>query len=275
MNNDLILKTSKYILILALTSFIFSEDKSDSESKNIEIIDLFYDSESTLISADIEKTSEFYEDFELESLEIKDIDIVTFGEYEAFLNKYYDDNFIDINSRFIRQIEFISGGIIGQKIPFGQNAQSALKNGINFGVRFNEILNFKYKKLNFSTNLEISYDSNTFRNSNSVTDVNIFNIEPSLSLNLIKNISLKSGLGLMSINIVESSNGKILDHAFGLSSFLELQYKIKVYNNIHLTIFSKAKLEKSTGDIRLYNASATVESLVFGIGTIIPIHLMY
>jgi hypothetical protein len=84
-----------------------------------------------------------------------------------------------------------------------------------------------------------------------------------------------SGLGLMSIKIVESSNGKILDQTFGLSSFLELQYKLKVYNNIHLTIFSKAKMEKSTSSIKLYNSEATVESLEFGIGTIIPIHLIY
>jgi hypothetical protein len=79
----------------------------------------------------------------------------------------------------------------------------------------------------------------------------------------------------MSIEIVESSNGKIIDQVFGLSTFLELQYKIKVYHNIHLTIFSKAKMEKSAEDLKLYNTASTVESLVFGIGTIIPIHLMY
>ena len=35
------------------------------------------------------------------------------------------------------------------------------------------------------------------------------------------------------------------------------------------------EIEKSTGDLVLYNSDATVESLIFGIGTIIPVYLIY
>jgi len=106
-------------------------------------------------------------------------------------------------------------------------------------------------------------------------DYNVINIEPSLSINLIKNISLKSGLGLMSIKTVESSNGNILDQQFGLSSFVEFQYKINVYNNIHLTIFSKAKIEKHIKNNNLFRPGDELAYLLFGIGTIVPIHLKY
>jgi len=246
---------------------------------SVEIEDLFYNLESP---AEIGKTElnqvnkilvENIDD-ELDLLQIKDIDIITFGEYEDFLNKYYDNNFIDINSKFINQIEFISGGIIGQKIPVGGGG--AFKNGINFGVIFNDIFNFKYKELDFKTNLEISYDSNMFIKPPATDkDYNVINIEPSLSINLIKNISLKSGLGLMSIKTVESSNGNILDQQFGLSSFVEFQYKINVYNNIHLTIFSKAKIEKHIKNNNLFRPGDELAYLLFGIGTIVPIHLKY
>ena len=79
----------------------------------------------------------------------------------------------------------------------------------------------------------------------------------------------------MSIKRVESSTGINIEQGFGVSSFLELQYKIKVYNDIHLTIFSQAKVEQSTGELPLYNSGGTVESLIFGIGTTIPIYLKY
>jgi hypothetical protein len=285
------LKIVYYIIIsISLCSFSTAAKKSVTELGTVEIDDLFFNTESGLSPSatakakfnHVDKILVENEDLELESLEIADIDLVTFGEYESFLNKYYDDNFIDINSKFIKQIEFISGGIIGQKIPFGTNAKNILNNGFNFGANLNNILNFKYKDFDFATNLEISYGSNRFKNSRVRTDgtltgskFNIFNIEPSLILNLKKNIFLKAGLGLMSIKMVNLSDQKLVDQTFGFSSFVELQYRIKVYNNIHLTLFSKAKIEKSTGDLILYNTDSTVESLVFGIGTIIPFYLTY
>ena len=274
--------TSYLITTILLFSPSNAANKSITELGYVQIEDLFYNSELTLSPADIDKIGlnqvdkvlEENNDLDLESLEIEDIDLATFGEYETFLNKYYDDNFLHINSRFINQIEFISGGIIGQKIPIG--GKGAFKNGINFGIRFNDIFNLKYKKLDFTTNIEISYDSNKFiKPPNADVDVNIINIEPSLSLNLIKNISLKSGLGLMSIKTVESSNGNILNEKFGLSSFIVLQYKINVYNNIHLTVFSKAKIEKHLTSNKAFSSRDELGYILFGIGAIMPIHLKY
>ena len=268
---------------ILLFTFLNAANKAIADLGQVEIDDLFYSSGAPSINEEIKKF-EFdqvdkilikNEDLELESLEIADIDLATFGEYEAFLNKYYDDNYFEINSKIIRQLEFISGGIIGQKIPFGTNAKTSIENGITLGLNLNNISNIKYKHFDLSTNLEISYDSNRYKNLNIVSDFRAINIEPSLNLKLRKNINFKSGLGLMSIKRVESSTGKTINKGYGLSSFLELQYKIKVYDDIHFTIFSRAKLEKSTSDLILYNKDSTVESLVFGIGTMLPIYLTY
>ena len=39
---------------------------------------------------------------DLDDLEIEDIDIETYGKYEEFLNRYYDDNFLDLNKPNIK-----------------------------------------------------------------------------------------------------------------------------------------------------------------------------
>ena len=279
------MKIQSYIIAVAilLPTFSSAANKAIADLGQVEIDDLFYNSGAPSINTGIEKF-EFdqvdkilikNEDLELESLEIADIDIATFGEYEAFLNKYYDDNYIDINSKFIRQLEFMSGGMIGQKMPFGKNAKSALKNGINIGVTLNDIYNFKYKNLNFTTNLAISYDSNQANNLNNNSNVQVLNIEPTLNLNLWKNIIIKTGLGLMSIKSAEPKEEGNINRIFGFSSFLELQYKINLYNNINLNIFSRAKMEKPTENLYLYNTNATVESLIFGMGLTLPLYLTY
>lgn len=260
---------------------IFPETQGVKKLGDVEIDDLFI--EESPVEEKLEEKEEYYsnpsiipdEDFELESLEISDIDIVTFGEYEDFLNKYYDDNFLDINSKILRQIEFMSDGIIGQKMPYGTNAKTDLKNGINIGVSLNNISNFKFKNLNFTTNLVISYDNNQSKNIHNLSNVQILNIEPTLNLNLWKNLIMKSGVGLMSIKSSEDSNQETTKRIFGFSTFLGLQYEIHLYNNIHLNVFSKAKIEKSVGDLRLYNTNSTVESLIFGIGVTLPLYLSY
>ncbi|MDB3868468.1 hypothetical protein N9263_00210, partial [Candidatus Marinimicrobia bacterium] len=279
------MKIRSYMIAVAIILLTFSSatNKAIADLGQVEIDDLFYNSGTPSTNGEIKKF-EFdqvdkilmkNEDLELESLEIADIDLATFGEYESFLNKYYDDNFMDISSKAIKQIEFISGGIIGQKIPFGTNAKNILSNGISIGANLNNMLNFKYKTFDFATNLEINYGSSKFKTAYDRGDgiltgskYNILNIEPSLIMTLNKNIFLKSGLGLMSIKRINLSDGETIEKTYGFSSFLELQYRINVYNDIHLTLFSKAKLEKPIGDLVLYNSSSTVNSLIFGIGTI-------
>ena len=73
---------------------------------------------------------------------------------------------------------------------------------------------------------------------------------------------MKSGVGLMSIKSSEDSSQETSKRIFGFSTFLGLQYGIHLYNNIHLNVFSKAIIEKSAGDLRLYNTNSTVESLI-------------
>ena len=94
-----ILKSTTYIIVCVLLfGFSSAANKSISELGNVQIEDLFYDSDAQLMLAEIEKSNldnideilEKSEDFELESLEISDIDISTFGEYEAFLNYYWN-----------------------------------------------------------------------------------------------------------------------------------------------------------------------------------------
>ncbi|MBT5956116.1 MAG: hypothetical protein HOG97_05070, partial [Candidatus Marinimicrobia bacterium] len=105
------MKLTTYIIVsVLLFSFSSAANKSITELGEVQIEDLFYNSDSPLIPAEIEKIElyqvdkilEKNEDLELESLEIADIDLSTFGEYEEFLNKYYDDNYTAINSKFIK-----------------------------------------------------------------------------------------------------------------------------------------------------------------------------
>ena len=87
---------------IILLTFSSATNKAIADLGQVEIDDLFYNSGAPSINTEIEKF-EFEkvdkiliknEDLELESLEIADIDLATFGEYESFLNKYYDDNYL-------------------------------------------------------------------------------------------------------------------------------------------------------------------------------------
>ena len=140
------MKIQPYIIAVAILLLTFSSaaNKAIADLGHVEIDDLFYNSGAPSINGEIKK-NEFdqvdkilikNEDLELESLEIADIDLATFGEYESFLNKYYDDNFMDISSKAIKQIEFISGGSFASKIPFGQNAKAQMENGLKLGFTF-------------------------------------------------------------------------------------------------------------------------------------------
>jgi hypothetical protein len=131
----------------------------------VQIEDLFYNSDTQLLITEIEKIEldqiekilEKNEDLELESLEIADIDLATFGEYEAFLNKYYDDNFIDINSRFIRQIELNLSTISGISFPFSKNISNRFSSGSSFGIIYNSKLKFNMINIKSHLTLEASY----------------------------------------------------------------------------------------------------------------------
>ena len=162
------MKSTTYIIVCVLLfGFSSAANKSIAELGKVQIEDIFYNSESTLILVDSENLEfqEFNknlmnnEDFELESLEISDIDISTFGEYENFLNKYYDENFIDINSRFIKQFELSIYGTGGLTMPFGANVSQFHSTGSNFGIYIDLPLEFYIKnvlvdlisEVNFST----------------------------------------------------------------------------------------------------------------------------
>ena len=161
-----ILKSTTYIIVCVLLfGFSSAANKSISELGKVQIEDLFYNSESTLIPADSDnfEFQEFNEnlmnneEFELESLEISDIDISTFGEYENFLNKYYDENFIDINSRFIRQIELNLSTISGISFPFSKNISNRFSSGTSFGIIYNSKLRFNVHNIESHLTLEASY----------------------------------------------------------------------------------------------------------------------
>ena len=134
--------TSNIIITILIFSFTVGANKSITELGTVEIDDLFYNSKSPTSPAEIakiklnqvDKILVKNEDLELESLEIADIDLATFGEYEAFLNKYYDDNYVSINSKFIKQLEFEISTSGGVRIPAGANAKFAFNSGFDLGI---------------------------------------------------------------------------------------------------------------------------------------------
>jgi len=189
------LNISPFLLVsIVILSFSSAENKSITELGNLQIEDLFYNSESTLISADIEKTSKNNEDFGLESLEINDIDIATFGEYENFLNKYYDDNFIDINSRFIRQIKFNPTLIFGNSMPhLWPSLSNKYSSGLYIGTALELYSNYFGKK-------EIVLDGELYLTTMASTtsiyeNFLIYNILCNVSIDLSKKFKLKIGIG--------------------------------------------------------------------------------
>ena len=160
------LKIISYTIVtILLFSFTAGANKSITELGTVEIDDLFYNSKSPTSPTEIakiklnqvDKILVENEDLELESLEIADIDLATFGEYEAFLNKYYDSHYLNLNSRFINQKEFIITSFGGVTIPLGQNIRTLYATGSNFGVSIDLPIEFHLKTLLIDVVSEISF----------------------------------------------------------------------------------------------------------------------
>jgi len=245
----------------------------------VEIEDLFYNSKSPISPAEIKNTELNQvdkilvenEDLELESLEIADIDLATFGEYEAFLNKYYNNNFIDINSKIIKQIELVSGGSFATKIPFGQNARAAMENGVKLGFTFKDLYSFNNRKRPSSINLDFSFSSNDHKIS-SDKKWNFIHLDTILETKLYENISSQLGFGIMSAKF-NNLNG--MEKSAGYTLFCGINYNIKLLRNFTLTLYGRAMFEKTIDDIALYKTGSSVEQLNFGISSSMPIYLRY
>ena len=274
------LKIVYYIIIsISLCSFSTAAKKSVTELGTVEIDDLFFNPESGLSPSatakakfnHVDKILVENEDLELESLEIADIDLVTFGEYEAFLNKYYDDNFITINSRFIKQLELeisTSGGI---RIPAGANAKVAFNSGFDLGISIMPHVAFKF----------LNYDSKLFGNLNitQITPINstyskyeIMRFTGGITSYLNKNIFLSSGLSFIS-----SKGGQIgeSNSSLGYSINLDLGFKFNVIRNINMGLYTRAQIMPSGVLDPPIDGGGTLETLSLGLILESPVYLVY
>jgi len=281
--------TSYTIVTILLFSFSSAANKSITELGNVQIEDLFYNSEAPLAPAEIEKIElyqvdkilEKNEDLELESLEIADIDLATFGEYEAFLNKYYDDNFIDINSRFIKQLEFIFSTSAGTRIPFGANAKVAFDSGIDFGLTLAANSTFKI----------FNKDSRLYGNLNitQITPIDkrhekyqIIRLTGGITSYINKNIFISSG-----VSIISSKGGYVDGHliparhienptsTFGSSINFDLGYKFNIIKQINIGLYLRAQSMISGTLNPPINGGGTLETLSFGLIFESPVYLVY
>ena len=151
-----------FVIITILISSLVAEENSVEYFGKVEIEDLFIKNETNknltkkeiISDTQLDRILINNEDLVLESLEIADIDIATFGEYEKFLNKFYEDNYYTITSKTLKQLQFGVTGSTGTRIPFGGNAKSAFNSGLNLGFSISPKYTFKILK----------YDSNIFGN---------------------------------------------------------------------------------------------------------------
>ena len=284
------MKSTTYIIVCVLLfGFSSAANKSISELGKVQIEDLFSNSKSTLILADSEnfEFQEFNknlmnnEDFELESLEISDIDISTFGEYENFLNKYYDENFIDINSRFIKQLEFIFSTSFGNRIPFGANAKVAFDSGLDFGLTLSPNSTFKI----------FNKDSRLYGNLNTtlITPIDkrhekyqIIRLTGGITSYINKNIFISSG-----VSIISSKGGYVDGHliparhienptsTFGSSINFDLGYKFNIIKQINIGLYLRAQSMISGTLNPPINGGGTLETLSFGLIFESPVYLVY
>ena len=222
--------TEKFItlLFLCLTQFssiLCESNEKRSELGTIEIDDLFQiekiNEKSKIDSSYLDENFSnpiSDEDLGLESLEIKDIDIITFGEYEDFLNKFYDENFLDLNSRFINQKEFVITGIGGTTIPFGANVKAFHSLGSNFGIIIDTPLEFYVNEILFDILGEVSFSTLTSTHPD-VFDYRIVNIMGSTKVDFLKLLYSR-----INISILNSSSGQINNETsgWGLSGSVDL-----------------------------------------------------
>ena len=267
------------IVTILLFSFSNAANKSITELGSVGIDDLFYNSKLPSSPSEIAKTKlnqidkilVSNEDLELESLEIADIDLVTFGEYEAFLNKYYDDNFIDINARFIKQLEFnvsTSGGI---RIPAGANAKVAFNSGFDFGLTLSPNSTFKifnkdsrlYGNLNMTQITPIRRDWEKYQ---------ITRLTGGITSSINKNIFISSGL-----SIISSKGGKIgsPNSSLGYSINIDVGFKFNVIRNINMGLYTRAQLMPSGTLDPPIDGGGTLETLSIGLIFESPVYLVY
>jgi len=181
----------------------------------VQIEDLFYNSDAPLIPGKIDKNELDQvdkilvnnEDLELESLEIADIDLVTFGEYEAFLNKYYDDNFIDINSRFIKQFELSIYGTGGLTIPFGANVSQFHSTGNNLGIYIDLPLEFYIKNILVDLISEVNFSTMPSTHSE-LLDYRMVNLIGSAKVNFNKYLYSRINFSVNSSNSGQTTSVK-------------------------------------------------------------------
>jgi len=274
------LKIVYYIIIsILLFSFSTAAKKSVTELGTVEIDDLFYNPDSPLSPSEIAKAKFNQvdailvenEDLELESLEIADIDLVTFGEYEDFLNKYYDDNFITINSRFIKQLEFEVSTSGGARIPAGANAKMAFDSGLDLGISIMPHETFKI----------LNYDSKLFANLNitQIAPINdiyskyqIRRLTCGLTSYINKNIFLSSGLSIVSSKggTIESSNSSL-----GYSINIDFGFKFNVIRNINMGLYTRAQMMPSGAIDPPIDGGGTLETLSIGLIFESPVYLVY
>tara|TARA_B110000438_G_scaffold112080_1_gene109972 strand:+ start:2112 stop:2936 length:825 start_codon:yes stop_codon:yes gene_type:complete len=274
------LKLTTYIIVsVLLFSFSSAANKSITELGEVQIEDLFYNSDSPLIPAEIEKIElyqvdkilEKNEDLELESLEIADIDLATFGEYETFLNKYYDDNYVSINSKFIKQLELNVSTSGGVRIPAGANAKLAFNSGIDFGLTLSPNSTFKI----------FNKDSRLYGNLNitQITPINsrfikykITRFTGGITSYINKHIFLSSGLSLIyqKNNTIEN-----YESSLGYSINIDLGFKFNVIRNINMGLYTRAQIMPSGVLDPPIDGGGTLETLSIGLIFESPVYLVY
>ena len=164
---------------------------------------------------------------DLDDLEIEDIDIETYGKYEEFLNRYYDDNFLDLNKPNIKSRTIFINTIIGTTIPAGSNLSNArftgsnFTNGANIAFSMSSPINFHLSKFVFNLAPELGISS--------LTPVYDY-VKPYYLYNIIaffrSDISKKIGIGLGPGFSYASSGAHGEDNSgIAISLFVDLVYK--------------------------------------------------
>ena len=263
------------VAILLLT-FSSAANKAIADLGQVKIDDLFYNSDVPSINGEIKKFGLDQvdkilvknEDLELESLEIADIDLATFGEYEDFLNKYYDDYHSNIDSKILKSVNIVTGGALATKIPFGQNAKSKMENGFKLGFVFKDIYTFNIGKIPSTLNCEFSFSSNKHK-AYSDESWNFIHLNSIIESTLYNNILSEFGFGGIA---AKYSNSRT---SIGCSLFFGVNYKINVINDFAINLYGRAIIEKVLDELPLYAPDATVEQLQFGVSASLPVYITY
>ena len=262
------------IAILLLT-FSTAANKAIADLGQVEIDDLFYSSGAPSINEEIEQF-EFdqvdkilikNEDLELESLEIADIDLATFGEYEAFLNKYYDDNYFEINSNSIKQIQLFIDSKIGQMFQFGENGKYVIDEGLSLSIA--RISPWRFNFLNLEHNLIYGIGYANFTTSKYFSDIELKSLIIGTKTNLSKRIKIINRFDLISLSHATQKS-------YGFNVKLDLSYEIFSFKNSMIEMYVRLQTGyASKNDFPVYGSGGTVENLGFGFNLSSPLYLTY